>query len=290
MKKKILVTGGAGFIGGYIVDMIIKSGNEPYIYDLVDGNDIRDKRKLDVLFDTENFDAVINLSALAGVRRGEAFPEEYFSTNLEGLLNVVRASEKYGVERFIHYSSSSVFGVQQKGRPAKEEDEKSPQSIYGITKLAGEHIVSRSSLNYTIIRPFTVVGEHGRKDMVVYKWLERIRSGLPIIVFDSKMSGGTGPSERGYTPVGDIADATMTALQSEGAVRQTFNIGGKDVLTIEDLLEIFLEEYPDTKVIRKPMEKIEQETSVADYSKATKLLGWTPKADTRELIRQIIRA
>src|SRR5690349_11701032 len=134
---KILVTGGLGFVGSHLCKELEKE-HEIIIYDLVSGDDIRDKFKLDRMFESENFDVVVNLAARAGVRRGEDFPEEYFSTNVVGLVNLIDVAEKYKVSKFIHFSSSSVYGTQSQDIATKEDEEKNPCSVYGITKLAGE--------------------------------------------------------------------------------------------------------------------------------------------------------
>jgi nucleoside-diphosphate-sugar epimerase len=154
--NKVLLTGGEGFIGKHIQKMIPNC----YSYDLVNGDDIRDMYKLDVLCSNERFDTCINLSDRAGVKWGEEYPEEFYSTNVLGLTNVVKVCRKYDI-RLIHFSSSSVFKKQD--RPLKEDDIKEPVSIYGMTKLMGELIIRQWSLNWTIIRPFTVLGGRGRK-------------------------------------------------------------------------------------------------------------------------------
>lgn len=278
---KILITGAAGFVGEHIFKRFAE--HSLLRYDLVDGNDIRDTLKLDRLFETENFDAVINLAALAGVRRGEEFPEEYLSTNVIGLNTLIEVAEKYGVKKFIHFSSSSVYGDQDAVTGTKEEDEKNPRSVYGISKLAGELLLKKSSLPYIIIRPFTIIGEDGRKDMVIYKWLNQLKAGKKITFY------GNGSSFRGYTYVGDIIDAVEILLNSD-VTREDFNIGGHQKITLSELAQIFTEVFKikESQFERLSMPKSDQAFSYANTYKARKLLGWEPKTDVKQKIKEIL--
>jgi len=223
------------------------------------------------------------LAALAGARRGEEYPDEYFDTNVNGLRCLIEVAEKYGVKKFIHFSSSSVFGDQKKDQRTREGDFKNPQSIYGITKLVGELLLKKSKLPYVIVRPFTLIGEEGRKEMVVYKWLNQIKSGKPATFY------GDGSSSRGYTYVGDIIDAVEILLRDD-TVREEFNIGGRDIVRLEELKDIFVSVYPEASFKILPMPVSDQMYSLADTSKAEGMLGWVPKTDVKEKIREILKA
>ena len=277
---KILVTGSQGFVGGHIFKRL--EDHNLFGYDLVNGLDIRDKFTLDRVFESEGFDSVISLAARAGVRRGEEFIQEYFDTNVIGLSNLIEMSEKYGIKKFIHFSSSSAFGAQKEDHATREGDPKRPRSVYGITKLAGELLLEKSSLPYIIIRPFTIIGEYGRKEMVVYKWLNQIKDGRPASFY------GDGSSFRGYTYVGDVIDAIESLLLSD-IEREDFNIGGRDIIRLDELKDIFVEVFPEAAFKIHPMPKSDQMFSLSDTSKAEKMLGWTPKTDVREKIREILK-
>lgn len=280
-KGKILLTGADGFVGTKLWDVLELEGYEVIDYDLAYGDDVRDKFKLDRLFETENFDAVINLAARAGVRRGEKFVDEYFSSNVYGLRNLIDCAELYGVKKFIHFSSSSVFGNKTTAK-IYEAFPKKPKSIYGITKLSGELLLENSELDYTIIRPFTIIGERGRGDMVIYKWLNQYKTGKPITFY------GNGASFRGYTYIGDIVDGVLKCLENEKARREDFNIGGNQIVNLNELWEIFKEVFPKAKKIDLPMPKCDQMYSVADTSKAKKVLGWEAKTNIKEKIKEIL--
>jgi UDP-glucuronate 4-epimerase len=278
---KILLTGYRGFIGSRMFEEL-KKEHEVYGYDLVEGNDIRDKFKLAKLFDTENFDCVINLAARAGVRMSEDFPEEYITTNLIGLQNLISLSEKCGIKKFIHYSSSSVFDSLP-GHASKESDSKNPISVYAVTKLAGECLVKKSKLNYTIIRPFTVIGENGRKEMALYKWINQVKAGRPITFF------GDGTTSRGYTYVEDIIRGTIECLTNPNADREEFNMGGDQIVKLEELYNIFKSVLPVERIIL-PMPEADQKHYLADTSKARMLLGWKHQTDIKKKIKQIIES
>lgn len=280
---KILVTGGQGFVGKNIMPRLSGMGHEVFFYDLLSGCDIRDKFSLDKVFEENQFDFVINLSARAGVRRGEDFPEEYFSTNVIGLDNIIKACEKYGVKKIVHFSSSSVFGAQLEGVGTDEDAPKKPRSIYGITKLAGELLLEKSSLDYVIIRPFTIIGENGRKEMVIYKWINQIKSGQKVSFY------GEGKSSRGYTYIQDLIDGVITCLFDKEVKRTSFNLGGNQEVSLEDLWNIFKSVRPEAERDMIPMPKTDQMFSLANCGKAYVELNWTHKTDIREKIKEIIQ-
>lgn len=287
---KILITGSEGFVGSHLQDFLSKKLRKAGLdfditpYDLVLGDDIRDRFKLDKLFESENFDFVISLAARAGVRRGEDFPEEYFTTNVLGLKNLVELSEKYHVKKFIHFSSSSVFGSQEDFQRTREDDPKNPVSNYGITKLWGEKIIKESGLNYTIIRPFTIIGKSGRKEMVIYKWINQIKAGQKVSFY------GDGSSYRGYTNIEDILEGVYLCMKETAAARQVFNMGGHQRLTLDDLWQIFLTFFPNAEREELPMPVVDQMFSWADTTKAEQFIGWKPKKDVVKVVAEIIES
>ena len=158
----LLITGSDGFVGNHLKKKLNKR-NIPFVrYDIRDSNnsDTRDKHQLAEIFEKEQITEVIHLAALAGVRRGKKYPQEYISTNILGTQNVVDLCNEFKVNKLIFYSSSSVYGNKCE-KPALETDIKNPISLYGITKLAGEHIVNSTECKTVIIRPFTVYGKNG---------------------------------------------------------------------------------------------------------------------------------
>jgi nucleoside-diphosphate-sugar epimerase len=254
---KILLTGGEGFIGKHLRNKI-----DCQVYDLVNGDDIRDKFKLDNLFSKEKFDIVINLAARAGVSAGEEYYEEFFSTNCIGLKTLIEVCKKHKA-KLIHYSSSSAINA---------------RSIYGITKLAGEKMIENSGLDYVIIRPFTVIGKNGRKEMVLGKWLGQYQRGEKITF------NGDGSAFRGYTYVEDLVDGTIMSL---GLSKELINLGGNQKITLEELWEIFKEIYPKAERVKLPYPSWDEPGELADISRTKKLIGWEPKTDIKQKIKDL---
>jgi len=255
---KIILTGGEGFIGKHFQKEI-----ECQVYDLVNGDDIRDKYKLDNLFNKEKFDICINLAAKAGVPMGETYYEEFFETNCIGLKTLIEVCKKHKA-KLIHFSSSSALEA---------------KSVYGITKLAGERLVQASGVEYVIIRPFTVIGEDGRKEMVIYKWKGQYDRGENITFY------GDGTTFRGYTYVKDLIDGV---IKSFGVKNEILNVGGSQKVTLEELWTIFKDVYPcaDREILPLPNYDITGE--MADISRTTELTGWIPTTDIKSKIKELL--
>lgn len=282
MKKNILVTGDKGFVGKHLTKLLDKL-ELPWIgYDILDGYDTRDAHNLEYIFDCNQIRYVIHLAARAGVRRGQSHPEEYISTNILGTQNVVNMCNKFKIENLIFFSSSSVHGNAEKP-PITEDSEKEPISLYGITKLAGEKIVNMAECQTTTIVPFTIYGENGRKDEVIYRWLEQYKSGLPITVY------GDGSSYRGYVYVKDLVEATIALLYKKFDKRHNdFNLGGSEIIYLKDIVKIFKESFQDAKFayIDMPPEDIYE--NFADISKAKEAVGFDPKPNFINNLKKII--
>jgi len=264
IDKKVLVIGSSGFIGSHLFPRLEKLYST-FGYDLVGGNDIRDKFKLDRLFEKERFDIVINLAARAGVLSGEEFYDEYYSTNCVGLMNIIKICEKYKVKRFIHFSSSAVLKA---------------LSVYGVTKLAGDYMVKNSKLDWVIIRPFTVIGEGGRKDMVIGKWKRQLEKGEKI------QFRGDGTTFRGYTYVGDLVDGVISAITGPGG---EYDIGGDVKITLEEFWQIFQKVYPYAEREYVPLPEWDEPGELADTAKAREVLGWQPRVDIKSKIKELMK-
>lgn len=269
----VLITGDKGFVGSHLTKILTD-----YVgYDLVDGFDIKNEYQLETVFENNHIDTVIHLAALAGVRKSNLFPDDYISTNINGTLNIVEACKRHNVKHLIFFSSSSVYGNQTP--PNKESDVCDPIAPYGITKLAGELLVKSSGVPYTIIRPFSLYGENGRKDQIFYKWINQIKQGKPITLF------GDGTAKRGFTYVGDLINGLLLIL-NRGADNETYNIGGSEIITINEIVDILKEEL-DCKIDRQPAPKEDILQNWADISKI-KELGFEPKVIFKNKLKEII--
>ena len=282
---KILITGDRGFIGTYLRRALDLEKDIHYVgYDLRNGEDIRDRIKMDRLFEEHNFGMVIHLAALAGVRRGEDYPEEYTSTNITGTRNLIEMCKKYNVKKFLFFSSSSVLGGGLD--KLREDDPYGPKSFYAITKVAGELMVKASGLNYVVVRPFTVYGENGRPDMVVYRWINQIKAGRPVTFY------GDGDTERGYTYVGDLVRGVIDLVKAWHS-NLTLHIGGNKVVKLRDLYELFEKYCRDNgieiKISKMSLSDADVFSSVADIGRAKKLIGYKPKAEFGDIINKILK-
>ncbi len=254
---KIILTGGAGFIGKHLQKAI-----DCQVYDLVNGDDIRDKYKLDNLFNKEKFDICINLAAKAGVPMGEEYYQEFFETNCIGLKTLIEVCKKNRT-KLVHFSSSSALKA---------------QSVYGITKLSGEKLIESSGVEYVIIRPFTVIGENGRKDMVIYRWKGQHERGENITFY------GNGYTYRGYTYVGDLVEGVKKAITLSNEI---VNIGGDQKVTLEELWNIFKEVYPGARRDIFPLPNYDIAGEMADTTRMREL-GWEPKTDIKQKIKELL--
>lgn len=282
---KILVTGGLGFIGTRLCEVLRKNKIEYDTFDLLDGQDIRNVLQLDKQFEAGQYDVVIHMAAWAGVRRGQEFPDEYISTNITGTQNIITMCEKYNVGRLIFFSSSSVLGGFETGTGMDETYDYNPKSLYAVTKLTGEYLVNNAKIKRTIIRPFTVYGENGRPDMVIYKWINQIKSNRPVTVF------GDGSSIRGYTYVGDLVQAICDLLNKpfDGIM----HLGGNEQIQLASVYDMFYK-HCMTKKLKigttvLPMPSADVQSSFANCSLAESHIGFNPEKRFIKILNKILR-
>jgi len=294
---RILVTGGAGFIGSHLVEKLLAEGHEAVILD--DFNDfydpqikrsniadlqkstpvfqidLRDNIAIRALFHREKFDAIAHLAARAGVRPSIAQPQLYYDTNVNGTLHLLDAARIVGIERFIFASSSSVYGI-CKTVPFSEDFHLTQTiSPYAATKIAGEFLCSTFSHLYqmqvAVLRFFTVYGPRQRPDLAIHKFTRRILRGEPIDQF------GDGTTRRDYTYIDDIIQGVMAALRYDGTPFEIFNLGENETVQLKDLIaEIELVVGKKAKLNRLPEQAGDVPLTCADISKAARLLNYRP--------------
>src|SRR6266487_1071099 len=295
---KILVTGGAGFIGSHLVEKLLADGHDVAILD--DFNDFYDpkmkrdnisavEKKIDIvnrdlrdgdkvagLFGKEKFDVVAHLAARAGVRPSIQQPQLYYDTNVAGTLHLLEAASARGAERFIFASSSSVYGAAKKVPFSEEEHLMQTLSPYAATKIAGEFLCSTYSHLYKMrivaLRYFTVYGARQRPDLAIHQFTRKIHAGEPIDQF------GDGTTRRDYTYIDDIIQGTMAALKYDGTMFDVFNLGESDTIRLKDLIAAIEKALgKKAKINRLPEQPGDMPLTCADISKARKLLGYNPK-------------
>ena len=300
---RILVTGGAGFIGSHLVEKLLAEGHEAAILD--DFNDfyapqikrsniaglqknapvfqidLRDNNTVRALFHREKFDAIAHLAARAGVRPSIAQPQLYYDTNVNGTLHLLEAARIVGIERFIFASSSSVYGI-CKTVPFSEDFHLTQTiSPYAATKIAGEFLCSTFSHLYqmrvVVLRFFTVYGPRQRPDLAIHKFTRRILRGEPIDQF------GDGATRRDYTYIDDTIQGVMAALRYNGTPFEIFNLGESETVQLKDLIaEIELLLGKKAKINRLPEQAGDVPLTCADISKAARLLNYRPTTKLHE--------
>ncbi len=295
---KILVTGGAGFIGSNIVDAYVDGGHEVFVVDdLSSGSldnlnpkvkffqmDIRDP-EIGMVFDENRFDVMNHLAAQMDVRRSVADPIFDAGVNIVGTLNLLENCIKTEVKKVIFSSTGGAIYGEQDYFPADESHPTRPLSPYGIAKLSVEKYLfyynAIYGLRYVVLRYANVYGPrqnpHGEAGVVAIFADKLLRGEQPVI-------NGDGKQTRDYTFVGDVVRANVFALAYEKP--DTFNIGtGKE--TDVNTLFNYLKEATGSSAHEKhgPHKPGEQLRSVIDSSKARRLLGWEPKVDLNEGIR-----
>jgi UDP-glucuronate 4-epimerase len=294
---RILVTGGAGFIGSHLVEKLLSLGHDVAILDdfndfydprikrqniaavakdvAIHHLDLRDSGAVRNLFHREKFEAIAHLAARAGVRPSIQNPQLYYDTNVDGTLHLLDAARVIGVERFIFASSSSVYGNSKTVPFSEDRQLVQTLSPYGATKIAGEFLCSTYSHLYGMrvvaLRYFTVYGPRQRPDLAIHQFTRRIHAGKPIDQF------GDGTTRRDYTYIDDIIQGTTAALNYDGPMFDIFNLGENETIQLRDLIagiENALGEK--AKINRLPEQPGDMPVTYADISKARKLLGYNP--------------
>lgn len=300
MKRNVLITGAAGFIGSHLVDRLLDEGswditvvddfNDFYSPDIKRANvaghltqpgytlveaDIRDADRMAAVFADTHFDCIVHLAARAGVRPSLSEPKLYAETNINGTVNLLELAREHGVKQFVFGSSSSVYGVNEKVPFAEDDPIFQPISPYAATKAAGELICHTYSHLYDIrcicLRFFTVYGARQRPDLAIHKFSQLITAGKPIEVF------GDGSARRDYTYIDDIIQGVRAAMDYDRSVYEIFNLGESQTTELSELIELLERSLEMNAVIdRKPMQPGDVPTTFADISKARALLGYDP--------------
>src|SRR6267143_2672931 len=306
---RILVTGGAGFIGSHLVEKLLGAGHAAAILDdfndfydpqikraniekiskdvPVHHVDLRENAAVRNLFHREKFDTIAHLAARAGVRPSIQHPQLYYDTNVTGTLHLLDAARATGVERFIFASSSSVYGVSKTVPFSEEQHLTQTISPYAATKIAAEFLCSTYSHLYKLrvvaLRYFTVYGPRQRPDLAIHQFTKKIHVGQPIDQF------GDGTTRRDYTYIDDIIQGTMAALTYNGPLFDIFNLGESETIQLKDLIEKIEKALgKKAKINQLPEQPGDVPLTCADISKARKLLGYNPTTQLSEGLPRFI--
>jgi len=303
--KRIVVTGGAGFIGSNLARNLCNNNEVIVIDNLITGNfnnikDLVDKNKLNFINGSitdidllkkslKGIDFVFHQAAIPSVPRSVKDPISSNNANINGTLNVLVAAKENDVKKVIYASSSSVYG-DTPTLPKKENMNPCPLSPYAVSKLSGEYYCNVFTEVYGLktvcLRYFNVYGPRqdptGDYAAVVPKFIEKILSdNSPIIYGDGKQS-------RDFSYVDDVVQANIKAAETTSC--GVFNIADGKKITINKLAELLMEIIgKDLKIIYNPPRPGDIKHSVADISKATKMLNYNPIYDLKKGLSEAVK-
>lgn len=301
--RTILLTGVAGFIANKTAQFLLQQGDkvigvdnmndyydvrikEHRLNKIIDHPnfefhkvDIEDYSALESLFKANQFDAVLNLAARAGVRYSLENPHVYMTTNANATLNLLELMRHNGVKKMVLASTSSLYAGQP--MPFLETlPVNTPISPYAASKKAAEMSCYSHAYQYdldiSIVRFFTVYGPAGRPDMSIFRFIKWIDEGTPIELF------GDGTQARDFTYIDDIAKGVIKAMKPVGF--EIFNLGGgNNPITINYTIE-FAEKYLGKKAVieNKPFHKADIMETWANIDKAGEILDWKPEISLDE--------
>jgi len=309
--QRVLLTGGAGFIGSHLAEALLRRGSQLVVVDNLDSFypstwkeanleeirragtyefqavDICEMEQLGQVVARTRPEVIIHLAARAGVRPSIEQPCLYERVNVAGTLNLLELCRQFGVNKFIFGSSSSVYGATSRAPFSEDQAELRPISPYAATKLAGEMFgytyAHLFGLPVICLRFFTVYGPRQRPDLAIRKFTALIEAGKPVPIF------GDGSTARDYTYVEDIVAGVLAALDYElqpssgGVPFDIFNLGNSHPIKLMELVEL-LESITGRQAIRdwRPPEPGDVPLTWADISKARRLLGYQPSTSLEE--------
>lgn len=297
---KALVTGGAGFIGSHLVDLLLENNFEVIVLDNLEGGWLKNLKKakenssfsfhkIDITHRDEiqpyfkNIDWVFHLAAKADIVPSIENPRTYFETNVDGTFNVLEAAKNNNVKRFIYAASSSCYGI-AKVYPTPENAAISPEYPYALTKYLGEQIVMHFEKVYKLpsisLRFFNVYGPRARTTgaygAVFGVFLAQKLNKKPFTVV------GDGTQTRDFTYVSDIADALFDAAKSN-ITGEIFNVGSSGHYSVNELISLL-----DGEFVYIPKRPGEPDCTFADVSKIKKLLNWQAKVSFKEGVKRLL--
>ena len=312
MPKKILVTGGAGFIGSHLCETLVKKGYKVIAVDNFDPMypkaekkdnikwlkkqknftmieaDVRDRKKMEKIFVQYKFSHVFHLAARAGIPQSIEEPFFYLNNNVAGTLAILECAAKNKVKMLINASTSSVY-AQTTGKPSKETDDTNkPGSVYTASKKAAELLCHAYHVMYGIgivnMRFFSVYGPRGRSDMIVRKFTKKILNKEPIL--DMRPD-----PKRDFTHVSDIVSGLVATLKLPKTTYEVINLGCGRPISITRFIK-FLEKILNKKaIVGKKVTPTMSDMAVthADIARAKKLLKWEPKVHLEEGVKDFVK-
>ncbi|MCP4130488.1 MAG: SDR family oxidoreductase [bacterium] len=299
-QQRAIVTGGCGFIGSHLTDLLLKKDFEVTVIDnMTTGRrinldhqkdnknlkimetDIRDYESLDPLF--KDIDYVFHLAALADIVPSIENPVSYHQSNTDGTVNVLMAARKYNIKRFVYAASSSCYGIPD-NYPTKETDEMRPQYPYALTKYIGEQYAMHWGQVYKLpvisLRLFNVYGPRSRTSgtygAVFGVFLKQKLANKPFTIV------GDGTQTRDFTFVTDVANAFYTAASSDVS-QEIMNVGSNGTYSVNLLADLLGGEK-----VYIPKRPGEPDCTHADVSKIKKLINWEASVSFEQGARHVL--
>ncbi len=332
--QRILVTGAAGFIASRVAALLLRQGhrvvgvdnlNDAYDVRLKEWRlaglqghpeftfhrvDIADRQGLQELFQAPDghppFHAVVNLAARAGVRQSVADPWVYLETNVTGTLNLLELCREHRVPRFVLASTSSLYAGNDALPYREEMPTDRPLSPYAASKKAAEALChtyhALYQMDVLILRYFTVYGPGGRPDMSLFRFVQWIFEGRPVVVY------GDGTQSRDFTYVDDVAQGTVAAIHYAGEpaqpsqahqdhrttasrppIYEIINLGSdRPVELMEAIRLVETLVGKEARLEHRPRHPADARATWADIGKARQLLGWQPQTSFQEGVERLV--
>lgn len=312
--ERVLVTGGAGFIGANIVQQLVEKNVYVIAYDsftqyisplnntyqhalnarferireqveIVRG-DTRDRDTLRRVMLEYQPTRIIHLAGLPLANLSKSFSEEAYSTIVTGTVNLLEIARDLGtVRRFVYASSSMIYGDFQQN-PCTEDHPKNPKNVYGGCKYAGEVMTQtygrQYDIPYVIVRPSAVYGPNDVNRRVVQIFVENALMGRPLILHNG------GQAALDFTHVSDIASGFILAAFHEHAVGQAFNITRGEGRSLKEMAEIVKRHIPEAQLIEKAYEDERPKRGALDISKAMEMIGYEPQYSLEDGLAEYI--
>ncbi|MEW6610099.1 MAG: NAD-dependent epimerase/dehydratase family protein [Patescibacteria group bacterium] len=307
---RVLVTGGAGFIGAHVARALQERGDEVAVFDdfsetiypaalkedrlqalLPDIRFIRgsvcDRNVLAKALDGVQPDHILHFAAIAGIRYAAKDPFAVIRANIEGTLAVFEEARKAGIQRVIFASSSSVYGRNEKIPFAEDDPVVKPVSLYAATKLENELLAEVYRANYgmkmTGIRFFTVYGPWGRPDMAYYKFTKAICEVTTLELY------AQGKAARDFTSIHDIVRGVLAVIDQSEVDCKILNLGNSHPVTNGELVGMLEEIIGKKAVVHElPLPKEDAPITFADISRAKELYGWEPKIKLEDGLQEFV--
>lgn len=295
-NKNILITGGAGFIGSHVGDLLINEGYNVFVVDnLSSGNDYNINKKakfynldinsveLENIFKENKIDYVFHFAAQASVSFSTKNPTEDATENILGSINILKFAKKYGVKKFIVSSTAAVYGVPEY-LPVDEVHKTTCLSFYGLSKLTMEKYVELFEVDYIIFRFANVYGPrqsaHGEAGVVAI-FADKMKNNEEIKI------DGDGEQTRDFVYVADIASACLSAIQKD-IQNEIINVSTNKAISINKLFELMAEKFGYKKSpIHVEARFGDIKHSILDNKKCAELLGNIPETSVEEGLRQL---